>query len=307
MRRGFALRLLTMVLTSQVVLTACGGDGEPAVAANGVPKTVRVGLIPNISPEQQRARYQPFADYLERRLGVDVELFVAADYAGVVAALAGGRIDVAYLGGLTYVQAEQQVALTPLVTELDSETSTSKYVSAIVVREQSAYTDLRRDIVEGRRSFVFGDVGSTSGSLYPRVMLADAGVRCSPERVDECPPLSRVSFSGGHDATAQAVLSGQIDAGGLELRILHRLEREGKVPAGGLRVIAQRQVQGYPWVMRERLGTAARQALTGAFTAIDDPALLDLLRAKRYVTVTASDYDEIRRQATELGLLKARR
>jgi phosphonate transport system substrate-binding protein len=307
MRRGFALRLLTIVLTTQVALTACTGGGEPAVAANGLPKTLRLGLIPNISPDQQRARYQPFAEYLGRRLGVGVELFVAAAYAGVVAALAGGRLDVAYLGGLTYVQAERQVALTPLVTEIDSETGTSKYVSAIVVRQESPYTDLRRDIVEAGRSFTFGDVGSTSGSLYPRIMLTEAGVQCSPHRVDECPPLSRVSFSGGHDATAQAVLSGQIDAGGLELRILHRLEKEGKVPAGRLRVIAQLRAQGYPWVMRKRLGTAARQALTDAFTAIDDPALLDLLRAERYVTVTPSDYDEIRRRATELGLLKGRR
>jgi hypothetical protein len=29
---------------------------------------------------------------------------------------------------------------------------------------------------------------------------------------------------------------------------------------------------------------------------------LDLMRAKRYVAAAASDYDEIRRKATELGL-----
>lgn len=56
-------------------------------------------MIPNISPEQQRAKYQPFAEYLQRELGVPVELFVAADYAGVGVALAGEQIDVAYLGG----------------------------------------------------------------------------------------------------------------------------------------------------------------------------------------------------------------
>jgi phosphonate transport system substrate-binding protein len=303
MRRGLAVLLLTMALTAPFAVAACGDSGERA-AAGGMPTTLRVGLIPNISPDQQRAKYQPFADYIGRRLGVDVKLFVAADYAGVVVALAGEQIDVAYLGGLTYVQAEQQVALTPLVTEIDSETGTPQYVSAIVVRQESPYTDLRRDIVAAGRSFAFGDVSSTSGSLYPRIMLTEAGAQCSPQRVDECPPLSRASFSGGHDATAQAVLSGQVDAGGLELRILHRLEKEGKVPAGRLRVIAQRRVQGYPWVIRATLGAGARQALTDAFTAIDDPQLLDLMRARRYVPVTPSDYDEIRRKATELGLLR---
>jgi phosphonate transport system substrate-binding protein len=300
MRRPL-LALLVLLLT----VTACGDGGGSAAAANGVPRTLRVGLIPNISPEKQQAKYRPFADHLGRALDVKVELFVAADYAGVVAALAGGRIDVAYLGGLTYAQAERQVPLTPLVTEIDRETGTTRYESAIVVRADSAHTDLGRDIVAAGRSFAFGDVSSTSGSLYPRIMLTGAGAKCSAERVDECPPLRRVTFAGGHDAAAQAVLSGQVDAAGLELRILHRLEKDGTVPAGALRVIASAEVQGYPWVMRTDLGTEARQALVDAFTAIDDPGLLELMRAERYQPVQAADYDEIRRRATELGLLQA--
>jgi len=110
-------------------------------------------------------------------------------------------------------------------------------------------------------------------------------------------------FTGGHDATAQAVYHGSADAGGIELRILHRLERQGTVPAGALRVIETRNVMGYPWVAREGLGAAAREKIVRTFTAINDPALLDLMRAKRYVTVTAADYSDIRGHATELGLL----
>jgi phosphonate transport system substrate-binding protein len=299
MMRRIVLAILTMLLVGG----CASGAADRETATNGLPATLRVGLIPNISPEQQRAKYEPFADYLRGKLGVDVELFVAADYAGVVAALAGNRIDVAYLGGLTYVQAERQVELTPLVTEIDATTGTTRYVSAIVVKADSPVQDLRRDIVDAGRSFAFGDVSSTSGSLYPRIMLTEAGARCSAQRVQDCPPLSQVTFTGGHDATAQAVLSGKVDAGGLELRILRRLEAEGKVPAGALRVIAEHMAQGYPWVIRTELGDTARRTLTDAFTAIDDPKLLDLMRAKRYEPVRPSDYDEIRQRATELGLL----
>ncbi len=300
-------RLLLITLAGVLLATGCAASADRAVGANGLPESLRVGLIPNISPEAQRAKYQPFAEYLRQRLGVRVELFVAADYAGVVAALVGKRIDVAYLGGLTYVQAERQVPLTPLVTEVDQETGTAEYLSAIIARADSPHRDLRRDIVAAGGSFAFGDVSSTSGSLYPRLMLVEAGAQCSARRVSDCPPLRQVTFTGGHDATAQAVLSGQVDAGGLELRILHRLERDGKIPAGALRVIQQRDVQGYPWVMRTDLGADAQRALTEAFTTITDATLLDLLRAKRYVAATASDYDEIRHQATELGLAEPAR
>lgn len=288
-----------------VVLAGCGssaGAGDRTV--DGVPVTLRVGLVPNIAPEQQQARYQPFADYLEGELGVTVELFVAADYAGVVAALASGRIDLAYLGGLTYVQAEAQVALTPLVSEVDQYTGTTRYLSAVVVRDEAPYTGLA-DLIQDGVTFAFGDVSSTSGSLYPRIMLVEAGADCHPRDLDRCPPLGRVYFTGGHDAAALAVLGGSADAAGLELRILRRLERDGGVPQGALRVVAQREVEGYPWVARTALGPRAMQRLTAAFTAVDDPALLDLLRARSYQPVHAHDYDEIRRHGKELGLVEA--
>jgi phosphonate transport system substrate-binding protein len=285
----------------------CGTGSAKETTADGVPTTLRVGLIPNIAPEQQKAKYRPFADYLQKKLGVTVELFVASDYAGVVGALAGRRLDLAYLGGLTYTQAEQQVPLTPLVTEVDHETGTERYVSAIVVRRDSPYRDLAKDIVSGRKVFAFGDVGSTSGSLYPRIMLTGAGAKCSTRKVDQCPPLERVAFTGGHDATAQAVLSGKADAGGVELRILHRLESEGTVPKGALRVIAQREVQGYPWVMRSDLGAKAAGAVRAAFLSIGDPKLLELMRARQYAPARPGDYDEVRREAKRLGLLEVSR
>jgi hypothetical protein len=42
-----------------------------------------------------------------------------------------------------------------------------------------------------------------------------------------------------------------------------------------------------------------------AFTGIDDPKLLDLMRATSYTAVKASDYDVIRSEADRLGLCAA--
>jgi phosphonate transport system substrate-binding protein len=288
-----------------IALAACGGndsDSTEEAAAGGVPDTLRVGLIPNIAPEEQQAKYEPFGEYLEETLDTEVELFVAADYAGVVTALASDRIDMAYLGGLTYVQAAEQTDLTPLVTEIDALTGTQQYDSAIVVADDSRY-EATADLLEDQASFAFGDPASTSGSLYPRIMLTDAGVECDTTTLTDCPPLSEVTFTGGHDATAQAVLSGKVDAGGLELRILRALEKDGAVPEGELRVIETARVQGYPWVARTDLGDEAHEEIVNAFTSIDDAALLELLRAESYVAVTDDDYAEVREQATNLGLL----
>ena len=295
------IRLLALLL-----LTLLAGCGSTSVADNpnpdALPETLRVGLIPNIAPDKQRATYAPFGEELGRRLGVEVELFVAPSYAGVVTALAAGQLDIAYLGGLTYAQAEKQVELTPLVTEIDRDTGTSRYLSAIVVPAASA-AQTPEDVVAAGGSVAFGDPSSTSGSLYPRLMIEAAGATCSATSLESCPPLSSVSFTGGHDATALAVAGGRADAGGLELRVLRRIESQNVVPPGALRVVQTREVMGYPWVGRTALGAEPLDQVRQAFLGFTDPKLLDLLRAKSYVAVTPGDYDEVRREAARLGLL----
>lgn len=300
-RPGTWVRLLLVAMIA--VLAACTSNGgDRASTRSGTPSTLRVGVVPNIAPDAQRARYDPLRQYLQARLGVEVELFVATDYAGVVTALSSGKLDIAYLGGLTYVQAERQTQIEPLVTEVDQETGTKFYKSAIVVRRDSPIHTVA-ELVAGGGTFAFGDVSSTSGSLYPRIMLVQAGARCSSRSIESCPPLAKTTFTGGHDATAQAVAAGSVTAGGLELRILHRLERDGSIKPGALRVIATRKVLGYPWVARSDLGPATLDKVAQAFLAIKDPDLLDLLRAKRYQRVTAADYEQVRQQAAQLGLL----
>ena len=255
-------------------------------------------MIPNIAPEQQRARYEPFARYLEDRLAVKVSLFVATNYAGTVRALEAGQLDLAYLGGLTYVQARQRTRIEPLVTETDRETGEREYLSQVVTRPDSGVN--RLEDLAGK-DFAFGDPSSTSGSLYPRAMLVDAGFNCSPTTLESCPPLRRVLYTGGHDAAAEAVSKGQVAAAGIEARILHRLQKEGRVP--DLKVLAERKVMGYPWVAPSSLDPGFRRRLAEAFQEIQDPALLDLLRAKGYVTVTPEDYDGVDQLARKLGLM----
>lgn len=303
MRRRERFILAGLLVVIMLLVGSVGCEAANETTDQGIPKKLRVGVIPNISPEKQRAQYEPLRDYLAGQLKVDVELFVADNYAGVVAALVAGQVDVAYLGGLTYAQAQEQAkGVVPLVTEVDQETGTPRYMSAVVVQDKSAHRSVG-DVVTASGRFAFGDVSSTSGSLYPRMMLVSAGAKCDKGDLKKCPPLKTVTFTGGHDATAQSVLNGTADAGGIELRILHRLEKQGTIAPGALRVVGQREVMGYPWVARSGLSEEARTAVTDAFTAISDSKLLDLLRAKSFVKVTSADYEEVRSNASTLGLL----
>ncbi len=296
------MRKLAAIMSVAVLLLAlvgCGGgsSGEGQAPAEEEPEVLRVGLIPNQNPESVEANYVPFGEYLSEQIGREVELTVPVSYGAVVEAMINDELDLAYFGGLTYVQARERGDVVPLVTEINPETGDTTYRSVIIVPADSDVQEVSE--LEGR-DFAFGSVSSTSGSLYPAIMLRDAGI-------DYRTDLGNFNYTNGHDATAQAVANGQVDGGGLEDRILYRLQEEGVIDADSVRVIDESdEIQGYPWVIRNALPDDLKQEVAQAFLDIDDPAILDLLRAEGYERIEAGDYDYVQEQATELELLTAR-
>ena len=269
-----------------VALASCGGGASD--------ETLRVGLIPNQNPEEVEAEYQPLEGYLSEEIGRDVEVSVPATYNAVVEALVSGELDMAYFGGLTYVQARQRADVSPLVTEVNPRTGTTKYHSLIITPTDSDIENV--EDVESR-DFAFGSVSSTSGSLYPSIMLKQAGI-------DYRTDLAEFTYTGGHDTTAQSVANGRVDAGGLEDRIFYDLRDEGTIDENAVRVVAESEpIEGYPWVVRDDLPDEDKEALASAYLNMEDPELLDLMRAESYERVTADDYDYTEKQARALDLL----
>ena len=284
--------VLSLLLLAAMALANCGGGGGGDSASGDEP--LQVGLIPNENPEEVEAQYQPLEDYLKKELGREVELSVPTTYNAVVEAMVSGELDLAYFGGLTYVQARQRADVHPLFTEVNPRTGTTKYRSVIIVPANSSVQKV--EDLEGE-TFAFGSVSSTSGSLYPSIMLDQAGL-------DYRTDLGEVIYTGGHDTTAQAVANGQVAAGGLEDRILYDLQEEGIIEKSKVRVIEESDpIEGYPWVVRDALTGKDEQALIDAFLGIEDPELLDLLRAEDYQKVQAGDYDYVEKQARKLDLI----
>ncbi|GAB6179901.1 putative selenate ABC transporter substrate-binding protein [Desulfotomaculum defluvii] len=296
--------LILFVILLGIFLIGCGNKAETeskndskAASQDSATskKIIKVGLIPNQAPDQLKAKYEPFKKYLQDKLGMEVELFVANNYAGVVEAMASGKLDMAYFGGLTYVQAKQRAKIHPIVTEIDSETKTTKYYSLIITPADSKVKNLAE--LKGK-TFAFGDVSSTSGSLYPRIMLDKAGLKTPDD-------LANVIYTGKHDATALAVQNGKVYAGGLEGRILNKLIDDGKVDKSKIRILAKSDlIEGYPWVVLDSMDKELENKVIDAFITMKDEELLKLMKAEGFAKVTAEDYKYIEEQAVRLGLLK---
>jgi phosphonate transport system substrate-binding protein len=153
------------------------------------------------------------------------------------------------------------------------------------------------------KTFAFGSVSSTSGSLMPRYFLQKDGI--VPEQF-----FSRVAFSGAHDATVAWVQAGKVDAGVLNASVWEKLVAAGKVDTSKVHVFATTPTYyDYNWTVRGTLDPALTAKIKQAFLALDPAnpehkAILDLQAASRFIETKPENYAGIEEAARAAGLLK---
>lgn len=279
----------------RLLLAAALALGALAAHAQGV---LRVSAIPDEAPTELQRKFKPLGDYLRQETGLDVQFTPVTDYAAVVEGLATGKIDLAWLGGFTYVQAKirTQGGAQPLVQRAEDEKFTSKFIVPASSTAKSL-ADLKG------KNFAFGSPSSTSGHLMPRHFLAKEGIE--PDR-----DFKAVAFSGAHDATVAFVAAGRADAGVLNASVWDKLVEQNNPNAAKVRVLATTApYYDYNWTVRPGMDAALAKKLKDAFLKLDpaNPAhkeIMALQRASKFVSTQASNYDGIENAAKSAGLLK---
>jgi phosphonate transport system substrate-binding protein len=267
-----------------------------SIATTHAAETLRVSAIPDEAPTELIRKFKPLGEYLEQQLGMPVKFTPVSDYAAVVESLASDRLDLAWLGGFTFVQTRLKTGdAIPLVQREQDEQFTSKFITANP--EVKSLADLKG------KTFAFGSVSSTSGSLMPRYFMLKDGIE--PEQY-----FKRIAYSGAHDATAAWVEAGKADAGVLNASVWDKLVAAGKVDTAKVRVISTTPpYYDYNWTVRGNLNPALVEKIKAAFLALDPAnpehkAILDLQAASRFIETKPENYAGIEEAARAAGLLK---
>ncbi|MBW5414980.1 putative selenate ABC transporter substrate-binding protein [Pseudomonas sp. MAG002Y] len=256
---------------------------------------LRVSAIPDEAPTELLRKFKPLGEYLEKQIGMPVTFVPVSDYAGVVEALASDRLDMAWLGGFTFVQAQLKAPMNPLVQREEDQKFTSKFITADP--NVKSVQDLKG------KTFAFGSISSTSGSLMPRYFMQQEGI--IPEQF-----FSRIAYSGAHDATAAWVQAGKVDGGVLNASVWQKLVDAKKVDTSKVKVFATTPpYYDYNWTVRGNLDPQLAAKIKAAFLALDpskpeDKAILDLQAASRFVETSPENYKGIEGSARAAGLLK---
>src|SRR6266498_3361668 len=201
------IALISVLLSA--LLSAAGWAQQP-------PKELRISAIPDENPQEMLRIYSPFAEYLNKEVGVPVKFTPVVDYAATVEGLAGNKLDMVWYGGLTSVQAARKAKGAHRIVMRKEDT---EFKSQFITRKDTGIRELKD--LKGK-TFTFGSVSSTSGHLMPRYYLMKAGI--NPEK-----DFSKFSFSGAHDATAAWVEAGRVDAGALNFLVWDKLVSTKKV------------------------------------------------------------------------------
>jgi phosphonate transport system substrate-binding protein len=290
----FNLDIKGAIMFKRFFVILCGVLFSVPVFAQGV---LRISAIPDESPTELQRKFSKVADYLGKEVGMKVEYTAVTDYAAVVEGLAAKKIDLAWLGGFTFVQARLRTGnAIPIVQRAEDEKFTSKFI-ANAASGINGLADLKG------RNFSFGSVSSTSGHLMPRFFLLENKI--NPDK-----DFKRIAFSGAHDATALQVESGKVEAGVLNASVWDKLVSEKKVDLNKVRVIwTTPPYYDYNWTVRGDLDPAVVKKLTSAFLKLDPKnpqhkELLDLQRASKFIATKPENYKGIEAAARSAGLLK---
>ena len=276
------------------------GVAALAVGALGIARPVhaaqaalRIGMIPDAGATQVSVEEKaPLRAYLEKAIGRPVQLIIPTNYNATVEGLGNGSLDVAYLGGLTYIKAHEMYHAVPLVQRRVDQNFHALFITQ-ANSPIKALTDLKG------KNFAFGDINSTSGHLVPYREMQKAGLNPDKDL--------KFRYTGSHAATVKAVESGAADAGSCDETVFREMTESGKADKAKLRVFfTSPAFVDYVWAARADLDAGTQAAVVKAFTQLktgQDDEILKILRGDEFVPATDAEYETIRQVAKSLELL----
>jgi phosphonate transport system substrate-binding protein len=169
-----------------------------------MPEVLNVGLISTESSQNLSKQWDPFLADMEKALGCKVKAFFAPDYAGIIQAMRFSKVEVAWLGNKSAMEAVDRAGGEVFVQMVDKE-GLPGYWSLLIVNKNSPLQTLD-DLIKapGRYTFGNGDPNSTSGFLVPSYYVF------AMNNIQPLKHFKRV-VNASHEVNALAVANNQVD------------------------------------------------------------------------------------------------
>ena len=241
--------MLRQIVTGAMI--AIGLAAAPAKAAD----EINFGIISTEASSNLKTMFNPWLEEMSKATGLKVNAFFASDYAGIIEGMRFNKVQVAWYGNASAMQAVDR-ASGEVFAQTVPASGLAGYYSHIIVQKDSPYQKLD-DILKCDKSvdFGIGDPNSTSGFLVPNTFIfAAKGI--DPK---ECFKTVR---NANHEANALATANKLVGAAANNSENLDRLEKTNPEARKNMRVIwTSPLIPSDPLVWRKDLDDATKKKL----------------------------------------------
>ena len=222
-------------------------------------KAINFGIISTESQQNLKPQWDPFLKDMEKKLGVKVNAFFAPDYAGIIQGMRFNKVDVAWYGNLSAMEAVDR-ANGQVFAQTVAADGSPGYWSVLIVNKDNPIKDLN-DLLAKRKDLTFGngDPNSTSGFLVPGYYVF--------AKNNIAPTDFKRTLNANHETNALAVANKQVDVATNNTENLDRLKVTAPEKFSQLKVIWKSPlIPGDPIVWRKNLSDATKDKIYDFFT-----------------------------------------
>jgi phosphonate transport system substrate-binding protein len=236
----------------------------------------RIAIAPIVSPEKSLEMYEDFIQYVARKLGRKPVSLYRPTYSETNDLVRYQRCELAIVCTYPFIRGEKEFGMQALVVpQINGETTYQSYVLVPASSRAAGILDLR-----GKR-FASADIISTTGWLFPAMLLMEAGQ--DPNHF-----FGEHLISGSHDRSLAAVINGYADAAAVHGIVYQQMIAENPAMLQKLRVLAKSSPFGIPpIVVHPKMDPALKSRVQSVLLKMheDEPGkrILSRLQIERFV------------------------
>lgn len=242
-------------LTAAVAAAALAGTAAQAQTL----KEINFGIISTESSANLKTMWDPFLADMQKQTGKKINAFFAPDYAGVIEGMRFNKVQVAWFGNASAMQAVDR-ADGEIFVQTTAQDGSPGYWSQLIVHKSSPLTSLKDVLAApGKYTFGNGDPNSTSGFLVPSFYVF------GQNNVDPRKHFTRM-VTGSHEVNALAVANKQVDVATNNTESMDRLKKTQPAKHAEIKVIWQSPlIPSDPILWRKDLDAADKKIIKTFF------------------------------------------
>jgi len=220
---------------------------------------INFGIISTEATQNLKADWQPLIDDMAKQTGLKITAFFAPDYAGVIEGMRFNKVQVAWLGNKSAMEAVDR-ANAEVFAQMVNADGSQGYYSHLIVHKDSPLKSLD-DVLKNGKSLAFGngDPNSTSGFLVP-------GYYVFAKNKIDAKSFFKVTRSANHETNALAVANKQVDVATNNSENLGKIKDRQPEKFKDIRVVwTSPLIPLDPMVMSKNVPTEAKEKIKNFF------------------------------------------